>query len=37
MDKQFSDSWTVMRDPVGHPFCLIDMKQWFDTEHFALK
>lgn len=21
-EKQFSDSWTVMLDPAGHPFCL---------------
>ena len=24
---QFSDSWTVMFDPVGHPFCLLDRRK----------
>lgn len=34
--EQFSDSWTVMFDPAGHPFCLCQMKQIFDSPHFAL-
>jgi predicted enzyme related to lactoylglutathione lyase len=24
-DKQFSEEWTVMIDPEGHPFCLLNM------------
>lgn len=35
-DKQFSDSWTVMFDPAGHPFCLCQMKHVFESPHFAL-
>jgi predicted enzyme related to lactoylglutathione lyase len=35
-DKQFSDSWTVMFDPSGHPFCLCQMKHVFESPHFAL-
>ena len=27
--QQFSDSWTVMLDPSGHPFCLCLMKMLF--------
>ncbi len=23
--QQFNDGWTVMLDPAGHPFCLVDM------------
>ena len=34
--EQFSDSWTVMLDPAGHPFCLCQMKQVFDSPNFAL-
>lgn len=26
-DKQYSDGWTVMFDPAGHPFCLCNMKE----------
>lgn len=33
---QFSDDWTVMFDPAGHPFCLCQMKPIFDAPHFAL-
>jgi hypothetical protein len=35
-DKQFSDEWTVMFDPAGHPFCLCKMKSVIESEHFAL-
>ena len=28
---QFSDEWTVMFDPAGHPFCLCLMKQVFEA------
>ena len=35
-DEQFSDDWTVMLDPAGHPFCLCKMKSIFESEHFAL-
>ena len=35
-DKQFSNSWTVMFDPAGHPFCLCQMKHLFESPHFAL-
>lgn len=34
---QFSDSWTVMIDPVGHPFCLCAMKPVMDSAAFGLK
>lgn len=36
-DQQFSDSWTVMFDPAGHPFCLCRMKQVFESPDFALR
>lgn len=35
-DQQFSDSWTVLFDPAGHPFCLCEMKSIFESPHFAL-
>lgn len=35
-DAQFSDSWRVMFDPAGHPFCLCLMKTIFESAHFAL-
>lgn len=35
-EKQFSDSWRVMIDPAGHPFCLCYMKPVFKSPHFAL-
>lgn len=34
--RQFSDSWRVMLDPSGHPFCLCQMEQVFESPHFAL-
>ncbi|MDO5602379.1 MAG: VOC family protein [Oscillospiraceae bacterium] len=34
--EQFSDSWRVMLDPAGHPFCLCEMKAVIESEHFAL-
>jgi predicted enzyme related to lactoylglutathione lyase len=36
-DRQFSDSWTVMLDPAGHPFCLCEMKRVFESPGFALQ
>lgn len=36
-EKQFSDGWRVMFDPEGHPFCLCNMKEMFDSEGFALR
>ncbi len=35
-EEQFSDSWRVMFDPAGHPFCLCLMKSVTESEHFAL-
>lgn len=35
--SQFSNHWTVMFDPAGHPFCLCEMKAVFDSPHFALQ
>lgn len=35
-DKQFSDKWTVMFDPSGHPFCLCEMKSIIESDHFGL-
>ncbi|EDS10052.1 hypothetical protein ANACOL_03498 [Anaerotruncus colihominis DSM 17241] len=35
-EKQFSDSWRVMLDPAGHPFCLCSMKPVIDSPEFAL-
>ncbi|HBU11472.1 MAG TPA: glyoxalase [Clostridiales bacterium] len=35
--EQFSDDWTVMTDPAGHPFCLCDGKHVFDSPDFALR
>lgn len=35
-EKQFSDSWCVMLDPAGHPFCLCSMKPVIDSPEFAL-
>ncbi|WP_331654724.1 hypothetical protein [Anaerosporobacter sp.] len=35
-EKQFSDTWTVMFNPVGQPFCLCQMKHVFESSHFAL-
>ncbi|NLM10258.1 MAG: VOC family protein [Clostridiaceae bacterium] len=35
-EKQFSNDWTVMFDPAGHPFCLCLMKSVIESDHFAL-
>lgn len=35
--EQFSDGWTVMLDPAGHPFCLCMMKHVFESPDFALR
>lgn len=35
-DEQFSDGWTVMIDPAGHPFCLCQMGPVFNSPDFAL-
>lgn len=35
-DEQFSDSWRVMFDPAGHPFCLCEMKPIMESADFAL-
>ncbi len=35
-DEQFSEDWMVMFDPVGHPFCLCQMKAVIESPHFAL-
>ena len=34
--EQFSDDWTVLLDPAGHPFCLCQMKEVIQSPHFAL-
>lgn len=34
---QFSEHWTVMLDPAGHPFCLCLMKDIMNSAHFALR
>ncbi len=34
--EQFSELWTVMLDPEGHPFCLCLMKQAFESPQFGL-
>jgi hypothetical protein len=34
---QFSDWWTVLFDPAGHPFCLCLMKNVMESSHFALR
>ncbi len=34
--EQFSDSWRVMFDPAGHPFCLCDAKAIIESPDFAL-
>ena len=36
-DQQFSDGWTVLFDPAGHPFCLVAMEPIFQSPHFALR
>lgn len=34
--KQFSESWRVLFDPAGHPFCLCLMKNLFESPDFGL-
>lgn len=35
-EKQFSEGWRVMFDPVGHPFCLCQMKTMIESSSFGL-
>lgn len=35
--RQFSDAWTVLFDPAGHPFCLCLMKEVMNSSQFALR
>lgn len=35
-NAQFSDNWRVMLDPAGHPFCLCQMNELFESNNFAL-
>ncbi len=35
-NEQFSEHWTVMFDPAGHPFCLCNAKDLYASPHFAL-
>ncbi|MDR2904013.1 MAG: VOC family protein [Clostridiales bacterium] len=35
-EKQFSQDWTVLFDPAGHPFCLCNTSQVFDSPEFGL-
>lgn len=35
-EEQFSDTWKVMLDPAGHPFCLCQMKSVIESPQFAL-
>lgn len=35
-EEQFSDGWTVMLDPAGHPFCLCQMKSMLESAHLGL-
>jgi predicted enzyme related to lactoylglutathione lyase len=35
-EAQFSDSWKVLFDPEGHPFCLCNLHHIFHTEKFGL-
>ncbi len=35
--EQFSDNWTVMFDPAGHPFCLCAMKDLMESAGFQLQ
>lgn len=34
--EQFSDDWTVMLDPAGHPFCLCRMKPILESSDCGL-
>ena len=36
-DEQFTQDWTVMLDPEGHPFCLLNMPGVMQSEGFALR
>ncbi|MDR1704073.1 MAG: VOC family protein [Clostridiales bacterium] len=36
-DEQFSEYWTVMFDPAGHPFCLCKGKEIFESPGFTLR
>ncbi len=36
-EEQFSEGWTVMFDPAGHPFCLCQMPHIFSSPDFALR
>lgn len=36
-DEQFTQDWTVMLDPEGHPFCLLNMQAVMQSEGFALR
>ncbi|WRS26871.1 VOC family protein [Oscillospiraceae bacterium MB08-C2-2] len=35
-EQQFSEGWTVLFDPAGHPFCLCSMEPLFESPGFAL-
>jgi predicted enzyme related to lactoylglutathione lyase len=35
--QQFSEYWTVMFDPEGHPFCLCKGKEIFESPGFGLR
>ena len=35
-DEQFSNDWTVMLDPAGHPFCLCQINSVIESGDFAL-
>ena len=34
--EQFTEDWTVMLDPAGHPFCLCRAAALMESPHFAL-
>lgn len=34
---QFSEHWRVLFDPVGHPFCLCQMKEMMELPQFGLR
>lgn len=35
-EQQFSDTWRVMFDPAGHPFCLCGMEAVMESPGFGL-
>jgi len=35
-NTQFSEEWTVLFDPAGHPFCLCLAKELIEKQDFAL-